>query len=530
MPTRPGPAEQNCMPCSPIVVSIPEPIPVASVLDVVADEVPTVSQLESGGVEPALKPTPTPPTEPAIAATADHAAQAALPAKSSKPANAAQEVAAPAASADEPVDPSLPLPAPLASEVMADDLLQTRPSPRSLETAREKEISERQIVVAEAATPGVSLAEKPAAAEPGQTGPETSSTEHREQPVRAAEAPAVTGSLAEKPASGLWRESVGSKSQPAPAAPNTATPAEDGKPVEQVRGRKQAAGYGLVHGTEVPNRPVPPSNSAAPFPDPASKVEQQSSPPFLADTRLPIAADSAPPSESAMHGPRKPEEESSRRGSSGSVPDAMVSPAVPPATRPASPHPAAPATAILEPAGRTLANAAGHAGQALSGSSASHRSSGALLAALDQDPGQAAVPAGVPVARLVEKLGQAEMHIGFRTLSFGSVEVHTTVRDAGVGVAIGSEKGDLRSALAPEIPALEASFRQHELRLDGLRFLESSPSLNSGLPADTGSHGRSFQSSPRFAAEGGAPPGQPAEPDRSPITELLPRSGLNIHA
>jgi hypothetical protein len=87
----------------------------------------------------------------------------------------------------------------------------------------------------------------------------------------------------------------------------------------------------------------------------------------------------------------------------------------------------------------------------------------------------------VQAARLVNHAGQSEMHIDVRTPAFGTVEVHTVVRESQVGLAVGSERGDLRSFLGPELPALQSTLRQQELQFDGVRFLGQSPGLEAGL-------------------------------------------------
>jgi hypothetical protein len=111
------------------------------------------------------------------------------------------------------------------------------------------------------------------------------------------------------------------------------------------------------------------------------------------------------------------------------------------------------------------------------------------------------------VARMVERLGQSEMHIGFRTSAFGSVEVHTTVRESQVGVSVGSEHGDLRSLLSGELPGLQANLRQHDLHVASIAWLGSSAAAG-GFSG--GSHSQEFARSqpaePNLAVEDAAEP------------------------
>jgi flagellar hook-length control protein FliK len=62
------------------------------------------------------------------------------------------------------------------------------------------------------------------------------------------------------------------------------------------------------------------------------------------------------------------------------------------------------------------------------------------------------------------------MRIGLSTAEFGSVEVRTSVHDSDVGVQIGSEKGDLRSLLTPELPNIANSLQQQNLHLAQVSF------------------------------------------------------------
>jgi len=77
------------------------------------------------------------------------------------------------------------------------------------------------------------------------------------------------------------------------------------------------------------------------------------------------------------------------------------------------------------------------------------------------------------MAQMVNKAAQSEMRIGMNTNAFGSVEVRTVVHAGDVGVLIGSEKGDLRSLLANELPAIANTLQQQNLRLNQVNFHQS---------------------------------------------------------
>lgn len=135
----------------------------------------------------------------------------------------------------------------------------------------------------------------------------------------------------------------------------------------------------------------------------------------------------------------------------------------------------------------------------------------------------------VEVARLVAGVEQSEMHIGLRTQAFGSVEVHTVVRDSQVGVTVGSERGDLRTLLANEVSGLQTTFRQQELRFDNIRFLETGSGTTAGFSGGADSQTRS--SSQQQSSSAGlfsihSPPEDTAEFD----ADAGSPARLNVHA
>ncbi len=74
------------------------------------------------------------------------------------------------------------------------------------------------------------------------------------------------------------------------------------------------------------------------------------------------------------------------------------------------------------------------------------------------------------MAQIVTKAAQAQMRIGLNTSAFGNVEVRTVVRAGEVGLAIGSERGDLRILMGNELPAIANSLQQQNLRLHEVNF------------------------------------------------------------
>jgi hypothetical protein len=84
----------------------------------------------------------------------------------------------------------------------------------------------------------------------------------------------------------------------------------------------------------------------------------------------------------------------------------------------------------------------------------------------------AAAPGQVQLAQMISRAEQSEMRIGMNTSAFGSVEVRAVVHASDVGLVIGSEKGDLRSLMASDIPAITNTLQQQSLRLNSVNFMQ----------------------------------------------------------
>jgi hypothetical protein len=89
----------------------------------------------------------------------------------------------------------------------------------------------------------------------------------------------------------------------------------------------------------------------------------------------------------------------------------------------------------------------------------------------DASPIQTSPATQVHSARIIQSGDQIEMRLGLRTETFGAVQVHTTVSNKQVDVSLGSERGDLRASLSPELPALQSTLQQHGMRLEQVRAL-----------------------------------------------------------
>lgn len=116
----------------------------------------------------------------------------------------------------------------------------------------------------------------------------------------------------------------------------------------------------------------------------------------------------------------------------------------------------------------------------------------ALASSVSETGAPAPVLGAVQAAQLLNRAGQSEMRIGLNTTAFGSVEVRTTVRTSDVGLVIGSEKGDLHTLLANELPAVANTLQQQNLRLGSVNFTQGFGSSNNASGGGNGQQQRGF--------------------------------------
>ncbi len=139
------------------------------------------------------------------------------------------------------------------------------------------------------------------------------------------------------------------------------------------------------------------------------------------------------------------------------------------------------------------------AGQAQPPSSLPKPAAGNGLASADSpdlmraagEPPTAAAVGPVQMAHITNQAAQSEMRIGLTTSAFGNVEVRTVVHASDVGLAIGSEKGDLRSLLANDMPGIANTLQQQNLRLSSVNFQQGF-SFSGNLSGGGESQQRSF--------------------------------------
>ena len=139
------------------------------------------------------------------------------------------------------------------------------------------------------------------------------------------------------------------------------------------------------------------------------------------------------------------------------------------------------------------------------------------------------LPGGpVHIARLFSNGEQTEMHVALRTGTFGNVEVRTTIRGDQVGITFDTDKNDLHTALAANLPSLAASVHHHDLKLESVQFV-AHVSAESGFSSTSQQENRSPQRPPPPVVNRSVSPmASSAQPE---VGLDLPAShGLSIHA
>jgi flagellar hook-length control protein FliK len=83
-------------------------------------------------------------------------------------------------------------------------------------------------------------------------------------------------------------------------------------------------------------------------------------------------------------------------------------------------------------------------------------------------------------AQLTSAANQSEMRIAMQTNKLGAIEIHTRVSGDQVGAAIIVEKRDAHAALAVELPALQQSLSDKQLRVEQVALSQGSLSSTAG--------------------------------------------------
>ena len=112
-----------------------------------------------------------------------------------------------------------------------------------------------------------------------------------------------------------------------------------------------------------------------------------------------------------------------------------------------------------------------------------------------------------------------QMHVGIRTTAFGAVEIHTTVVQNQVGIAIQEERG-LAHWFSSEVPNLESGLKDHRLNLTAVDFGNDRSGVQTATSFQQGQPRQSFSQTTGFPAAFGD---QDAASEAS-TTELLPVS------
>ncbi len=145
-----------------------------------------------------------------------------------------------------------------------------------------------------------------------------------------------------------------------------------------------------------------------------------------------------------------------------------------------------------------------------------------------------APPVSTPVdvvhaVRMFERNGQAEMHIGVRSETLGTIDVKATVHDGSVGVSIGVERHDVRSALVSELPGLENTLRDHDLRLGEVRFHDTGSTLASEYGNGRQPQSQDYSRPPASAFYRAAKSSSESNDLPVEMVTTIARGGISVH-
>jgi hypothetical protein len=135
----------------------------------------------------------------------------------------------------------------------------------------------------------------------------------------------------------------------------------------------------------------------------------------------------------------------------------------------------------------------------------------------------------IQLAQIVSKTARSEMRIGLNTSAFGNVEVRTVVRANDVGLLIGSEKGDLRSLLANDLPGITNTLQQQNLQLTQVNFHQTGFASSNDLSSGGNSQPHSFAPKPDSVTHFSRESSSASSSETEPLSTVV-GSGLSILA
>jgi flagellar hook-length control protein FliK len=127
-------------------------------------------------------------------------------------------------------------------------------------------------------------------------------------------------------------------------------------------------------------------------------------------------------------------------------------------------------------------------------------------------------------ARLIERVGQSELRVGFQAGELGSVDIRTSIVHNQVSAEISVERSELRNLLAIELPHLQEKLAAHQVTVTNIVLNNQS----GGGSADSRQAYRQIAHTPQRSTSG--PAESEAIPGAMSITESqIPSAQLDVH-
>ena len=105
---------------------------------------------------------------------------------------------------------------------------------------------------------------------------------------------------------------------------------------------------------------------------------------------------------------------------------------------------------------------------------------------------RAQAPGVVNSARLLERLGETEMQVAFRSEALGSVNLRAVARENTIEAALGVERADVRAHLMSELPTLEQALAERNLKVQNITISHGSTGGGTALSSGSDSYARAF--------------------------------------
>jgi flagellar hook-length control protein FliK len=139
-------------------------------------------------------------------------------------------------------------------------------------------------------------------------------------------------------------------------------------------------------------------------------------------------------------------------------------------------------------------------------------------------PGEAYPTSLVHSAKLVERIGEAELRLGIRAGEFGSVDIRTSMVRNQFTAEISTERGELGRAMAAELPSLQNRLNEQRVPVGNITLQN-----HAGGHSAASEQQKSREGQQVYATHSGSGPEKSLMPALAALEAAVPASRLDIH-